>query len=71
MLVGDGRLYFVDPLWRVVRLFMKTGQADYRRLCVAGMCAIAFHPLCAREAKLYMEVCSMDDTEDVSYPNRV
>lgn len=32
----------------------------------AGLCATAFHPLCAREAKLYMEVSSREDSEDVS-----
>lgn len=30
------------------------------------MCATAFHPLCAREAKLRMEVSSREDSEDVS-----
>lgn len=71
MLVGGGRPYVVSSVWRVVRLSMKTGQADYRRLGVAGMCAIAFHPLCAREAKFYMEVCSMEDGEEVSGPAHI
>jgi hypothetical protein len=71
LLVGDGLFYFVCSMWRVVRLSMKTGQADYRCLCAAGMCAIAFHPLCARDAKFYMEVCSMEDSEDVSWPDHI
>jgi len=34
----------------------------------AGLCATAFHPLCAREAKLWMEVSSREDSEEVRDP---
>lgn len=60
--VNTGRL--------VVWSSLRTEQANYCT-CVAGMCATAFHPLCAREAKYYMEVCSMEDSEDVSSPNQI
>ncbi|CAK9262058.1 unnamed protein product [Sphagnum jensenii] len=33
--------------------------------CSHGLCATAFHPLCAREAKLWMEVSSREDSEEV------
>ncbi|KAG0604949.1 hypothetical protein M758_9G021400 [Ceratodon purpureus] len=55
-----------DERWRLLCSICKEKHGACIQ-CSHGMCAIAFHPLCAREAKFYMEVCSMEDSDDIEY----